>query len=186
MMIARALLALGLCALLSGCLMLNDVRPVDTTERFEAKDREGLVLFEISRDASYVPTDPKHFGLFLLFTQEDPKTGAMIGDCFRWDHFRANSDFRSDKAPKYFLVRMPVATYSIRDFDHNVFWHFTIRAGVVNYLGNFIETGSEKVEIRADVDQAREPLGKYPSINAAIQLVELLPGGHGGFLMCTP
>jgi hypothetical protein len=169
--------------------MLNDMRAVDTTERFEAWDRDGLLLFGISRDASLAPTGSRPFGAvlpFLLITKRDPQTGAMIGDCFRWDHFEAYSDSRSADAVRYFLLRAPVATYSINGKYDVTRRHFAIRPGVVSYLGDFILADSQKLEIRQDLKAARRVLLDYPRVGAELEPVELLPGGGGTLMMCGP
>jgi hypothetical protein len=95
-MITRALLALGLCALLSGCLLLNSIDAVDKAERFDAKAADGLILVGLVRDPSFVSSfrAPRGWDDTLLLTEQDPQTGRMIGDCFRRDHFLFGPDPR--------------------------------------------------------------------------------------------
>jgi hypothetical protein len=191
--IARVAATFGLCVMVSGCLGLNHVTTVDAAERFDAKERDALLLFGISRDVPLAPagvmrSGPRGFVFpFLVVAKRDPQSGAMIGDCVRWDHFVAYPDPHSADAVVYFLLRAPVAIYATNgDYDETR-RHFAIRPGVINYLGDFIPEDSRRVTIRHDIEGVRRFLLRYPGIDAALEPVELLPGGGGGFFMpCGP
>jgi hypothetical protein len=179
-MVTRFITVIGLCCALSGCLGLDHhIETFKPADKFEGTESEGLMLFGVAatREAQTASSDSLHH---LPTSLRGPpellitRTGGYCGGM---------SVQASPLETRFFVLRAPEGDYAAG----SVAWmRFTIRPGIVNYIGTFV-VSSETVSVNQDATEARMVLASYSGITAPIATAEVAPGGVGGRLrLCTP
>jgi hypothetical protein len=148
---------------LSGCLS-NSVVPLDPRTAHAPSPDKGIAVFGLAIEES--PATPA-FGVVL--DEYSPVDKSITGNCWRYTHMRAAIPARQYRA-EHFAFEVPPGHYVYSGFNaaglKGGAVAFEVPAGGAVYLGEFILTKGQAVELRRQPLQSGPALAKVSAVPA--------------------
>ncbi len=178
----RRLAVLSCVTLLSACT-LNTAHPIDGPPLWRDNSR-AIVIFGVGIEERW-----PYQGFSLILDEFSPADGRITGDCFFYNRLEAKTD-ATPHAVRYFVFSAPAgayvispnARYGFRDGQER---RFDVRAGAVNYLGDFVLVGRRQLELR-DAKPAADAFARRLKLPATSVAKAVPIDGRGPGFLCTP
>ncbi len=178
------LLALAfLPALLASCLSLNSVTPLSAS--LVPNEKDTLVVFGVSVEGAW--SYPK---LGLAFDEYDFSKQKITGNCWRFNRMLVSADPATANV-QYFAFAVPAGHYIFSGFNAQPLSAaentFVIPEGQFVYLGDFVYTKAQKIELHQNLDAAQKQVRLlWPNFNKTLLPAKAIAAPQGGLFLRTP
>jgi hypothetical protein len=184
--LSKILLLFITCAFISGCL-LNAVQPINRPIRGNPDSRHAVVVIGVGLD---VPWPFTEFSLTL--DEYSLKKQDLTGNCFiynRIDITRPSNPARVS----YFVFEVPATAFVYSGRNANARLPpspnasgFIAPAGKMVYFGDYVLVGAQSVELRRNLEAARDATKRLLPRGAVLEAAEGITPRRGHGFLCTP
>lgn len=181
---SQLLLSIFLLTGLSGCMQFNNVVRIAETEATGPDISRSVVIFGIGVEGAW------EYPRFAVGLDEyDIERQSITGNCWRYNRMAASVP-KDSRAVQRFAFEVEPGYYSFSGFNAvklvgpNA---FSVPAGQIVYLGDFIYSGERTVVLhRSDDIMKREVLKEYPNLVDRITLAKAISVVAPEMFLCTP
>jgi hypothetical protein len=174
------------CATISGCL-LNVVHPIKHAIPERSDSNHAIVVLGVGLDVPWPHTE-----FPLIFDEYSLKKQNITGNCFLYTRIEVRRP--SALAPvSYFAFEVPASAYVYSQRNANAqlppapnATGFIAPAGKAVYIGDYVFVGNESVELRHNVEAARDATRRLLPRGAVLEAATAITPPHGHGFLCTP
>jgi hypothetical protein len=169
-----------------GCL-LNAVQPIKRPVSQKPDSTHAIVVIGVGLD---VPWPHPEFPL--VFDEYSLKKQALTGNCFLYNRIELTQP--PTPAPvRYLVFEVPASAYVYSGRNANARLPaspnasgFIAPAGKTVYFGDYVLVGTQSVELRRNLQAARDATQRLLQHGAVLEPAEAITPPHGHGFLCTP